>query len=104
MTLADEARDAVDELYDLDVTLEQREQCPSVAFVRRVLAGGEADVRGGAREPLPALGAESCEVRDPLDLFGRDHSTRRYCVSRTTPNRAQTKSPFRPTSSRLSSI
>src|SRR5262249_16865476 len=71
--LADDARDAVDELHDLDVPFEQGEERLTVALVRRVLARGEGDVPSGAGEPLPALGAESGEVGDPLDLFGRDH-------------------------------
>jgi hypothetical protein len=97
MALADEARDAVDELHDLDVALEQREQRPSVALVRRILAGGEADVRGGAREPLPALGAQRGEVGDALDLLGRDHerTNATECVRASGPTTAERSSASR---------
>ena len=73
VALADDARDAVDELDRLDAAFEQREERSALALVRRVLARCEADVRGRAREPLPAFWAQGGEVRDALDLLGRDH-------------------------------
>ena len=77
VALADDARDAVDELDRLDAAFEQGEERTAVALVRRVLARSEADVRGRAREPLPALGAQGGEVRDPLNSSGVTIATRR---------------------------
>ena len=51
--LSDDALDPVDELDRLDPAFEQGEERALAAFRRRVLAGHEADVGGGARELLP---------------------------------------------------
>ena len=53
LALADDARDPVDELDRLDAAVEDGEERPLAALVRRVLPGRERDVRRRAREPLP---------------------------------------------------
>ena len=79
LALADGALDAVDELDDLDATLEQAEERALVALVRGVLARREADVGCGAGEPLALRRVEPREDRDPGDLLGRHHDGQRYC-------------------------
>ena len=56
------------------MALEQGEERTAIALVRRVVAGGEADVRRRAREALPAFGAQGGEVGNPLDFLRGDHS------------------------------
>jgi hypothetical protein len=73
VTLADDALDPVDELDGLDATLEDGEQRPLAALVRRVLTRDEADIRRHLREPLTPGAVESRKERDRADLLRRHH-------------------------------
>ena len=73
MPVTDHLLDPVDELHDLDLAAQDGEERPLVALVRRVLAGGERDVRSGARQPLPLLLGKRAEDPDDLDVLGGDH-------------------------------
>ena len=82
--LADDALDAVDDLYRLDPAGEQREERALVAGVGGVLAGREGDVGCGAREALALAGAELCKDRDSGDLLRGHHEA-------TLPREASTR-------------
>ena len=76
--LADDALDPVRELDRLDLALEQAEERALAALRRRVLARQEADVGGGAGEPLALGELESREDRDRSNVVRSDHQRQRY--------------------------
>ena len=82
MALADDAVDAVDDPDRLDATLEHGEERALVALVRGVLARGQADVGGDARQPLAVGGLERSEDRDLRDLVRRHHEGRSSSAAR----------------------
>jgi hypothetical protein len=70
----DHARDAVEELDDLEVPVQDGEQRPLVALVDGPLGGQEVDVGGDVREPLELSPGQRLEEGDGGDLVGRDHA------------------------------
>ena len=76
-TLAEHPLDSVDDLDDLDVALEHDEERALLAFVHRVLTGGESDISARPREPLAVGCRERREQRDVCDLFACDHAPAR---------------------------
>src|SRR4029078_10803793 len=86
-THSDDAADALDVLDRLDLALEQPEEGPFAALVRRIFARGEADVAGGPRDPLAIRLAQRGEDGDACDLLCRHHRPQRY------PFRAAPRSP-----------
>jgi hypothetical protein len=83
MSLADDAVDAVDDLYCLDPTLEEREQRALLALVGGVFAGPESDVGCRPRQPL---------ARGPTEVAENGNATNVVCghhrlgeIDRTSP-------------------
>ena len=93
----DDALDAVDVLDRLDTSLDEPEERLLAPLVRRILADGERDVGGRAREPLVLTRVEPREDRDRGDLVRGHHADGTRCVSsvhaRNLSGRVQSSGP-----------
>src|SRR5205823_8217040 len=77
--------DPVDELNRLDPPLEQTEQRPLVALVRRILAPHEPEIGGGTRKPLTIGRRKRRKDGEPTDILRRHHCRHHHPRGSTGP-------------------